>query len=465
MTRKDGINEMKKKLLLVVIAAGVNGMVHADYLTETVDGISWAYRIEGDVAVIASRSSYDKVSSASWSGSGWEWVWTYRPSIDSNTVGAVAIPSSLGGKPVTSIDSWVFYNCSTITSLSLPSSITNISGHVCFPRVDELHVPNLAMLYSGIHFQELSSNPITAAPDADLYVDGKLTTEVIIPDGVTTIGDYAFSGWRGLTKVEFPSSVTNIGSYAFYGCLGLERIEFPENLNTIGSYAFYGCGLMDVSIPPNMPIIGEKAFCECENLRNMKLTAFRFKYDNDNHLYDWEYRLNSIVNVSNVTNLVFESGLKTIPGGVSVFTNLTSITIPESVTNIAANAFDNCSRLQAEWTKTLAKLSAQGVGSEARYDLAGYVADRTIASVTVDGDAAIDEFVLTDGKVYDCAIRIVNVASTAVYVTLPEGHTYESFVGAAPLTIPPNSTNMLTITRTGTGTFLVARRQLQVIGR
>ena len=457
---------MKKKLLLVAMAAGVNGLVHADYLTETVDGISWAYRIEGDVAVIASRSSYDKVSSSSWSGSGWEWVWTYRPSIDSNTVGSVSIPSSLGGKPVTSIESWAFYNCAKINSLSLPSSITNISGGVCFPKIDELHLPNLEMLYNGIHFQELSSHPISAAPDADLYVDGKLTTEVVIPDGVTTIGDYAFSGWRNLTKVELPSSVTNIGSYAFYGCSGLERIEFPKNLSAIGSYAFYGCGLTDVSIPPKMPIIGERAFGGCGSLKSMELASFRFKFANGGSLYsDWANRLSNIVDASNVTNLIFESGIETIQGGVSAFTNLTSITIPESVTNIAANAFDNCSRLQTEWTKALAKLSVQGIGSGARYDLAGYVADRTIASVTVDRDAAIDEFVLTEGKVFDCAIRIVNASSAAVHITLPEGYTYESFVGAAPLTIPPNSTNMLTITRTGTDTFLVSRRQLQAIGR
>ena len=458
-----------KKLIVLVLAGGIMVATRADktWLEATTDdGLKWAYNIVDGGAVIVGREYYTAIPNYPYYNS-YTYEFNYAlPSIPSNTVGAVTIPAELNGYPVIGISSYAFHDCSEITSLSIPPTITNIVGRAFSEckKLHEVHIDDLEMLYSRIHFG--GAHFFSGAQDVDLYVGGVLTTQVEIPEGVTSINAYAFYNWRNLTKVELPSSVTNIGSYAFYGCSGLERIEFPENLSAIGSYAFYGCGLTDVSIPPNMPIIGERAFGGCGNLKSMELASFRFKSADGGSLYsDWANRLSNIVDASNVTNLIFESGIETIQGGVSAFTNLTSITIPESVTNIAANAFDNCSRLQTEWTKALAKLSVQGIGSGARYDLAGYVADRTIASVTVDRDAAIDEFVLTEGKVFDCAIRIVNASSAAVHITLPEGYTYESFVGAAPLTIPPNSTNMLTITRTGTDTFLVSRRQLQAIGR
>ena len=103
------------------------------------------------------------------------------------------------------------------------------------------------------------------------------------------------------------------------------------------------------------------------------------------------------------------------------------------------------------------------VQGDARYGLSGTAADRTIASVTVDGDCAIDEFVLKDGKVYDCVLRIVNTSAKAVKVSLPGGYEYETFKGAKPLTIPAKSRNMLTITRTADSTFLVSRRELETV--
>ena len=99
--------------------------------------------------------------------------------------------------------------------------------------------------------------------------------------------------------------------------------------------------------------------------------------------------------------------------------------------------------------------------SDTRYSLTSGAEDRAIASVTVDGDSSIDEFVLKDGKVYDCVVRIVNTAARAVKVTLPEGYTYETFKGTKPLTIPASSRNILTITRTADRTFLVSRRELE----
>ena len=98
---------------------------------------------------------------------------------------------------------------------------------------------------------------------------------------------------------------------------------------------------------------------------------------------------------------------------------------------------------------------------EAPYTMTDHVADRAIASVTVDRDCAIDEFVLKDGKVYDAMLRIVNIADHEVRLTLPAGYVYETFKGTRPLTIPAKSRSMLSITRTADKTFLVSRGDLE----
>jgi hypothetical protein len=66
-------------------------------------------------------------------------------------------------------------------------------------------------------------------------------TSITIPNSVTSIGNYAFSGCSSLTSVTVPSSVTSIGDYAFYGCKSLTGITIPESITSIGSSAFSGC--------------------------------------------------------------------------------------------------------------------------------------------------------------------------------------------------------------------------------
>jgi hypothetical protein len=100
---------------------------------------------------------------------------------------------------------------------------------------------------------------------------------------------------------------------------------------------------------------------------------------------------------------------------------------------------------------------------DSRYGLSDTPGDRSIASVSISEDSALDEFVLENGKVFDCIIRIVNTAANDVTVTLPAGYVYESFKSATPLTIPANSRNILTITRTSDKTFLVTREELAVL--
>ena len=169
----------------------------------------------------------------------------------------------------------------------------------------------------------------------------------------------------------------------------------------------------------------------------------------------------------------------TIPDGVTSIgdeafegcSHLTSVSIPASVTSFGSDCFEGCPVFMRKLYQTI--LGAGG-GSpsvatavvqqvEAPYALTDHAADRAIASVTVDGNCAIDEFVLKDGKVYDCVLRIVNVAEQEVTLTLPAGYEYEAFKGAKPLRIPARSRNIVTITRTSDRTFLVSREELETV--
>ena len=98
---------------------------------------------------------------------------------------------------------------------------------------------------------------------------------------------------------------------------------------------------------------------------------------------------------------------------------------------------------------------------ESPYALTDHAADRAIASVTVDGDCAIDEFVLKDGKVYDAMLYVSNTADHAVTLSLPVGYSYKSIKGAKPLTIPAASQCMISITRVADRVFLVMREELE----
>lgn len=196
------------------------------------------------------------------------------------------------------------------------------------------------------------------------------------------------------------------------------------------------------------------------------------------------YPVNEIPNgvfsgLSELTSVTIPDSVTSI--GDSAFSGcsgLTSVTIPECVPSFSTTAFDGCDKLWTAWYRTLANSSAAGAGVgggsasvvttivqnvEAPYALTNAVADRAIASVTVDADCAIDSFVLKDGKVYDSVLYISNTADHAVTLTLPSGYVYKAIKGARPLEIPAKSQSILSITRVANNVFLVSREDLETI--
>ena len=216
--------------------------------------------------------------------------------------GNVVIPSSVvyngNTYPVTSIGSEAFYYCSGLTSVTIPNSVTSIGSSAFYDcyGLTSVTIPNSVTSIGEWAFYGCSSLTSVKVPVTDFssfcqnkiislikdYIgkpvqlidnEGKDITNFIVPNDVTSIGGYAFSGCSGLTSVTIPNSVTYIGDYAFSGCIGLTSVTIPNSVTDIGSSAFYGCsGLTSVVIGSGVLSIWSYAFSDTNLKKTIWLT-------------------------------------------------------------------------------------------------------------------------------------------------------------------------------------------------
>lgn len=285
----------------------------------------------------------------------------------------ITLPNSL-----VKIEPRAFGSCSELTSMTFGNSIVEIGSYAFeySTELKEVHITNL-VAWCKSNFE---TNPLSVAHN--LYLNGQLVQDLVIPSSVETIGTGAFQDATCITSVTIPSvqnignsafagcsnlgsvsignSVESIGDRAFLDCSSLTSIEIPNSVISVGWYAFWGCcNLSSVTIGNSVKSIGGGAFSECKNLSSVTIGnsvesigdgAFSYCYNS----------LTSIVIPNSVVSIgsyafqdCYQLGSVIIPNSVksigeyafSYCKSLNSIEIPNSVTSIGEWAFDGCKNL------------------------------------------------------------------------------------------------------------------------
>ena len=261
---------------------------------------------------------------------------------------SIEIPDS-----VLSIGNEAFSWCESLTSIEIPDSVKKIGGGI----LNGCHKLRTIVLKSSMYNIQ----------DSILYSKEKViiscwsnNSDIIIPNGVKSIGNGAFWGCTSLTSIEITDSVKSIGDNAFWGCESLTSIEIPDSVKSIGDNAFCGCtSLTSIEIPDSVTSIGEGAFCGCESLTSIEIPDSVKSIGNEafwgcESLTSIEilYSVKSIGNEAfwgceSLTSIEIPDSVKSIGyGAFSWCKSLTSIEIPDSVTSIGDGAFSWCESLK-----------------------------------------------------------------------------------------------------------------------
>ena len=208
------------------------------------------------------------------------------------------------------IGEYVFYACSSLTSITLPPLVTEIGNSA--------------------------------------FYDCRGLTSLTLPSGVTKIGNSAFSVCSGLTSITLPSGVTEIGNSAFSGCSGLTSLTLPSGVTEIGNSAFEGCsGLTSLTLPSGVTKIGSSAF------KNSGLKEVGIYINGDLETYlakghpniDVECGIKYYLNDKEIKNVMIPSSVTSLGCYAFQNSNFTSISLPSSLAFVGDGAFKNCSSL------------------------------------------------------------------------------------------------------------------------
>lgn len=225
---------------------------------------------------------------------------------------------------ITSIQDMTFEGCSNLTSITIPSSVKLIeSAFVGCSKLTNVYISDIAA-WCNIKFKSETFNPLYYAHN--LYLNGELIKNLIIPDTVTSIGQYTFYGCNRITSLSIGNNVTSIGKYAFSDCNSLTSITIPNSVTLIDSCAFFNCNKLT-----GVYISDIAAWCN-----------IKFSYAS-NPLY---YAHNFYLNGNLVTDLTIPEGVTSIGSYAFISCNsFTSVTIPDGVTSLNEYVFEDCSNL------------------------------------------------------------------------------------------------------------------------
>ena len=321
-----------KHLLLLLLLMGLPGVVQAQNAYSTnADGSIYTYSTNAD----------GSANIVAYAGPPW----------------AVTIPTNINGLTVITIGEEAFEGI-PLTSATIPNSVTSIGGEVFFDceSLTSITVDTANPAYSsmsGVLFDKAQATllqfparlggsytiPNSVTNIGDFAFEFSSLTSVTIPNSVTSIGKAAFGSCLGLTSITIPDSVTSIGNSAFGSCLGLTSITIPNSVTSIGDEAFQDAGLTSVTLPGSVTSIGSETFFGCTSLTSVTIL---------NGVTDIGYE--EFYGCESLTSVIIPNSVTSIGGYAFYFcTRLTSVTIPNSITDIGIFAFRQCTNLTSAY--------------------------------------------------------------------------------------------------------------------
>ena len=289
---------------------------------------------------------------------------------------SINIPSS-----ITSIGRYAFYRCSSLKSISIPDSITSIGnnafngcsllmnvkadseGHRYAEKNQKAYIleGNAEQISTDYEIKEEKNWDISANGDGSIVARWTLNNRTLIISGTEKMKNWSKNekdDWHGtqytnvIEKVIIENGVTSIGWYAFEGCSSLESINIPERVTSLEGCIFSGCSsLKSIEIPEEVTSIGSSVFRGCSSLESINV-------DKNNKNYISEAGI--LFNKEKTKLITYPAGKKdikeyVIPSSVTNIedcafegcNSLESIIIPESVTNIGDYAFEGCNSLES----------------------------------------------------------------------------------------------------------------------
>lgn len=287
----------------------------------------WVIKFDGDVTTIG------------------EWAFYECSSLTS-----VTIPDS-----VITIGDYAFAHCSSLTSVTIPDSVTSI-GNSAFEYCESLASTTIGKGVTSIGqsaFTDVTGELIVKCNIPDSTFRWAKFTSVTIGEGATTIGQSAFSECGNMTSLTISDSVTTIERGAFYRCSSLTSVTIPDSVTSIDTYAFGECfKLTDLTMGNGVTTVGEDAFSGVQNVYITDLSTWckiDFMNTSSNPM---NFTANLYLNNELVTELVIPSDITEIKAYAFRGCNsLTSVTIPEGVTSIGDSAFEYCKSLTSVYCK------------------------------------------------------------------------------------------------------------------